>query len=301
MALQLADLKKFQNLEFLSKQLVEGFITGLHKSPFHGFSVEFAEHKLYNYGESIRHMDWKLYSRTDRLYTKQFEEETNLRAHLVIDTSSSMYYPSPGYDKIKFSIYTAAALCHIMIRQRDAVGLTAFSEGIQFQTRQRSTRLHLNNLLGVMEECLQPPREGNRATKIAEVLHILAEKVHKRSLVILFTDLFSQESTDEVYAALQHLKHKKHEVLLFQVNARATEEWFGFEDRPCEFIDVETNQSLKVNPFLIKDQYKKTMQDIFQEAKYRCGRLKVDFIEADSADPFDKLLMAYLIKRNRMV
>lgn len=300
--MNITEIRKFESLELLARQLVEGFITGLHKSPYHGFSVEFAEHKLYNYGESTRHIDWKLFSRTDRLYTKQYEEETNLRAHLVIDTSSSMYYPSPENDKIRFSIYAASALAYLLVKQRDAVGVTAFSEGIDVQTEQKSTRIHLNNLLNILTPWLDTPPTKSEASDIASVIHRVADKIHKRSLVVIFTDMFqSGNDLEELFTALQHLKHRKHEVILFHVNDHKTEKEFDFKDRPYQFVDLETNESVKINPALIKSSYQEAMSEFFEKVKLRCGQLKVDLVETNTADTFDKVLGAYLIKRQKMV
>ena len=300
--MNIAEIRKFESLELLAKQLVEGFITGLHKSPYHGFSVEFAEHKLYNYGESTRHIDWKLFSRTDRLYTKQYEEETNLRAHLVIDTSPSMYYPIPDHDKVRFSIFAAAALAYLLVKQRDSVGITAFSEGIDIQTEQKSTRIHLNNLLNILNPWLEAPPQKSTRSDIASVLHRVAEKIHKRSLVVIFTDMFQEgNNLEELFSALQHLKHKKHEVILFQVTDDKTEKEFDFKDRPYQFIDLETQESVKINPSLIKASYQESMSAFFEEVKLRCGQLKVDLVETNAAESFDKVLGAYLIKRQKMV
>ena len=301
MQLNLANIRKFENLEFLAKLLVEGFITGLHKSPYHGFSVEFAEHKLYNFGESTRHIDWKLYSRTDRLYTKQYEEETNLRAHLLIDTSPSMYYPLPGKDKIKFAIYSAAAMAFLLTKQRDAVSMTAFSDEINFQTDQKSTRLHLNNLLSIMDQWLEKPPTQAESTNMSAVIHEVADKIHRRSLVVIFSDVFQQEENIEtLFQALQHLKHNRHEVLLFHVTDINTEKNFEFQDRPYQFVDLETKETINVNPSFIKENYRKTMDEFYNQMKLRCGQLGVDLIEANTSDPFDKVLGAYLIKRKRM-
>ncbi len=300
--MNITEIRKFESLELLARQLVEGFITGLHKSPYHGFSVEFAEHKLYNYGESTRHIDWKLFSRTDRLYTKQYEEETNLRAHLVIDTSPSMYYPTPDNDKIRFSIYAASALAYLLVKQRDAVGITAFSEGIDVQTEQKSTRIHLNNLLNILTPWLDTPPTQSETSDIASVLHRVADKIHKRSLVVIFTDMFqSGNNLEDLFTALQHLKHRRHEVILFHVNDHKTEKEFDFKDRPYQFVDLETNESVKINPALIKTSYQEAMSDFFEKVKLRCGQLKVDLIETNTAETFDKVLGAYLIKRQKMV
>lgn len=299
MEIRLKDIKQFANLDLLAKQLVEGFITGLHKSPYHGFSVEFAEHKLYNFGESTRHVDWKVYARTDRLYTKQFEEETNLRAHIILDVSKSMYYPAPDYEKIKFSIVCAASLAYLLTSQRDAVGLTTFSDQILFQSPIKSTNTHLSLLLTELSALLTPGTDGN--TDVAAVLHEIADKIHRRSLVIIFSDMFQKSiGLDEIFGALNHLKHNKQEVLIFHVTDHKTELEFEFDDRPYRFIDLESNQALKLNPREIKKHYKEGMKRLYNDLKIRCGTYKIDLIEADISDPFDKILGAYLIKRKRM-
>lgn len=300
MTLDLENIRQTGNLELLARQLVEGFITGLHKSPYHGFSVEFAEHRLFNAGESTRHIDWKVFARTDRLYTKRYEEETNLRCQLLIDNSSSMYYPMENKGKITFSILCAAALAYLLQRQRDAVGLSVFSDSIQLMSEVKSTSTHLQKMLVHMQDLLQQ-EPGGRDTRVAEVIHQIAEKIHKRSLVILFSDMFSNsEELDEVFAALQHLRHNKHEALVFHVTHQPTELDFKFEDRPYRFIDIESNTQLKLNPGQIREQYKKHMQTYYQELKMRCMQLKVDFVEANIEHDFEKVLTSYLIKRNKM-
>lgn len=300
--MDLATIRKFENLELLARELVEGFITGLHRSPYHGFSVEFAEHKLYNYGESTKNIDWKVFARTDKLFTKQYEEETNLRCSILLDVSGSMYYPRPGNDKIKFSIYAAAALSFLMIRQRDAVGLVGFADKILHQTAQKTSRTHLNNLLTIMQELLDsPPVNHSGQSKIAENIHELADAMHKRSLVIIFTDMFQQMGdTKALMGALQHLKHRKHEVLLFHVTDYKSEHDFAFDDRPYRFEDAESGEMITLSPSNIREAYRAGMDSFYHEVKEGCGRLKIDFIEANTADAFDKILGAYLIKRKRM-
>tara|TARA_Y100001972_G_C7666083_1_gene336820 strand:- start:2558 stop:3460 length:903 start_codon:yes stop_codon:yes gene_type:complete len=299
MEMNLANIKQFEDFEILAKQLVEGFITGLHKSPYHGFSVEFAEHKLYNFGESTRHIDWKVYAKTDRLYTKQYEEETNLRCQILIDISSSMYYPLPNKDKIKFSLLCAGALAYLLTSQRDAVGMMGFSDKIEFQTPLKSTRSHLSLMLNQLSQLIDS--KPTPATDVAQVLHEIAGKIHRRSLIIIFSDMFQKSNDiDEIYKSLQHLKHNKHEIIVFHVSDRNTELAFDFEDRPHRFIDLETNQSIKLNPHEIKDCYQEKMGELFEKIKLRCGQLKIDLVEVDTADPFDKVLGAYLIKRKRM-
>ncbi len=298
MRITLKDIAQFNHLDLLAQQLVDGFITGLHKSPYHGFSVEFAEHKLYNFGESTKHIDWKVFARTDRLYTKQYEEETNLRCHLIIDQSPSMYYPTKGKDKIKFSVLSAASIAHLMIKQRDAVGVTLFSSQINYQSAQKSTSSHLHNVLIKLGDVLEEIPQGK--TDITNVIHEIAGKIPKRSLVILFTDMFQNEGTDEIFTALQHLKHNLHEVLLFHVSDLTTELELEFADRPSKFVDLETKKVVKVNPNTVREAYQKEMSNYYKEIKIRCGMLKVDFIEVNTSDPFDKVLAAYLLKRKRM-
>jgi uncharacterized protein (DUF58 family) len=300
MELDIDKLKEFSNIEMLARQLVEGFITGLHKSPYHGFSVEFAEHRLYNYGESTRHIDWKVFAKTDRLYTKRYEEETNLRCFLVLDNSSSMYYPEPGYGKIKFSILAAAALAFLLQKQRDAVGLYTFSDQIEVQTEIKSTATHVHKLLMELQKLFDGDKTSKR-TNVPSVLHQIAKKIHKRSLVIIFSDMFQKtENQDEMFSALQHLKHNKHEVLLFHVNDRNTELNFEFEDRPYKFHDLETGEVLKLTPTEIKQSYQKKMKAYYKELFLKCSQLKIDLVEADIHDDFDKILSSYLIKRTKM-
>ncbi|SEI84784.1 Protein of unknown function DUF58 [Dyadobacter koreensis] len=298
--LDLAKIREFGNLEFLAKQLVEGFITGLHKSPFHGFSVEFAEHQLYNTGESTRNIDWKVFAKSDRLYVKRYEEETNLRCHILLDTSSSMYYPEENYGKMTFSLMAAASLTYLLQRQKDAVSLCTFSDAIEVQTPVKSTPSHVHKIMQELNALLQKTRPLQK-TSVATVLHHLAEKIHKRSLVVIFSDMFENiEEAELIFAALQHLKHNLHEVLLFHVTDKKTEETFSFENRPYEFIDLESGEKIKVQPDQVRESYQKFVGDFYQKLKLKCGQYKIDFIEADIAKGFDPVLMAYLVKHSKM-
>ncbi|UII26630.1 DUF58 domain-containing protein [Fulvivirga maritima] len=300
MKLDLDKVKNTGQIDFLARQLVDGFITGLHKSPYHGFSVEFAEHHLYNSGESTRHIDWKVYAKTDRLYTKTFEEETNLRCQLVLDNSSSMHYPTESKGKIKFSILCAAAISHLLQKQRDAVGITTFSNKVELTTPISSTSSHLRKLMTLLEQLFNDT-DKNKSTSVASVLHEVAEKNHKRSLIIIFSDMFDNpDELEDIFKGLQHLKHNKHEVLLFHVTDKQTEYSFNFEDRPYEFIDLESGEKLKLQPGQVKDKYVEDIQKYYHELKLRCGQLKIDFIEADISGDFNDILNAYLIKRAKM-
>jgi uncharacterized protein (DUF58 family) len=254
------DLLQTGNLEFLAKQVVEGFITGLHRSPFHGFSVEFAEHRLYNTGESTRHIDWKLFARTDKLFVKRYEEETNLRCQLVIDTSGSMYIPEAGLNKLRFSAYAAASLIQLLKKQRDACGLT-----------------------------------------LAPALHQLAEMLHKRSLVVIFSDMFQNAGAEEeLFAALQHLKYNKHEVIVFDVEDKKMETEFDFSNRPYLFIDSETGEKLKLFPAQVKEQYLAALNKFRHELKLKCAQFKIDFVEASIGTDFNQVLMSFLTKRAKL-
>lgn len=302
MKIQLNEIDQGYNLELLARQLVEGFITGLHKSPYHGFSVEFAEHRLYNEGESTRHIDWKVYARTDRLFTKRYEEETNLRCMIALDRSASMFYPAETNAKIKFSIIAAASLGYLLQRQRDAVGLCLFSNEIETLTPVKSTPTHLNKVLTLLEKAStnQEPLVTGR-TNVSKVLHEIAEKIHRRSLVMIFSDMFdSDESTEELFKALQHLKHNKHEVIVFHVMDKPTELYFDFQDRPIEFIDLESRDKIRLNPQEIRDHYRTSLDQFHKSIKMRCNQYKIDYIEADTRQGFDVILQMYLIKRAKM-
>jgi len=293
-------IKQTYNLELIARQLVEGFITGLHKSPYHGFSVEFAEHRLYNEGESTRHLDWKVYARTDRLFTKRYEEETNLRCLIAIDTSPSMFYPEASNGKLKFSVQAAAALSYLLNRQRDAVGLCLFSDKIEILTPVKSAASHTDKIMTLLDQ-LQNKKRGNGTTRVSNILHEIAEKIHKRSLVILFSDMFdADENTDDLFKALQHLKHNKHEVIVFHVMENATELEFNFDDRPAEFIDLESGERLKLNPGDVKASYQAKIKLFHQTLKMRCHQYKIDFIEADVRSNVNVILQTYLIKRAKM-
>lgn len=290
-----------RGIEFRSRQLVEGFITGLHKSPYHGFSVEFAEHRLYNTGQSTRHVDWKVFARTDKLFIKQYEEETNLRCLLLVDTSPSMYYPKGGQGKLSFSLQSAGALAWLLHKQRDAVGVGVFDSVIRELTPVKSSRSGLDKVFNVLEHYAGSMPQTKGSTDAAKVLHEVAEKIHRRSLVVLFTDLFeSTADITEVFKALQHLKHNKHEVLLFHVFDGATELDFDFAQRPHEFIDMESGERIRLNPQDIRQGVQETLKKLHQEVSIRCHELKIDLIRADIRKGFESVLQAYLIKRAKM-
>jgi uncharacterized protein (DUF58 family) len=297
------DLVNFGSLELLARQAVEGFITGLHKSPFHGFSVEFAEHRLYNTGESTRHMDWKLFAKTEKLFTKKYEEETNLRCQVVLDVSSSMWFPiGEAMNKVKFSIYAAASLLELLKRQRDAYGLTTIDDKILLSTPTKSSPAHQRYLYSELESLLHDYEpEQKRSTNFIYELHNLAELVHKRSLVVLFTDLMEgHDKIDELFRAVQHLKHQKHEVIIFHVYDKNLELNFELENRPYTLIDMETGERLKIETNEIRSQYHKAVTEYFEEIELRAKQYAVDFIKTDINEGLEKVLVSYMLKRKRM-
>ena len=259
----------FKNLELLAKQVVEGFIAGMHKSPFHGFSAEFAEHKIYNQGESTKHIDWKLYAKTDRLYTKRYDEETNLRCHLILDNSSSMHYPESAntslntINKVGFSVLACASIMHILKKQRDAVGLSIYGEHYDYYAPEKGSERHHQMLLNTLSSAVTI-KPNSKTTETYKYLHQIAEKIHRRSLIFVFTDMFQTSEEDEkLFEALRHLKHNKHEVILFHVFDKAKELSFDFDNRPKRFIDIETGDYINLYPDNIKDNYETAVNHYF--------------------------------------
>lgn len=295
----------FKNLELLAKQVVEGFIAGMHKSPFHGFSAEFAEHKIYNQGESTKHIDWKLYAKTDKLFTKRYDEETNLRCHLILDNSSSMHFPKlssfsiNSLNKIAFSALASASLMHILKKQRDAVGLSIYSDAYDYYAPEKGSERHHQMLLHQLSDMVNS-RPLNKQTETYTYLHQIAEKIHRRSLIFFFTDMF-QTSTDEVklFEALRHLKHNKHEVVLFHIFDGEKELEFDFDNTPKRFIDVETGEYINLYPDSIKNDYETSVKKYFNDIRLKCGQYQIKYVEADINKDFDKILTTYMIERHR--
>ena len=297
------------NMELFAKQVVEGFITGMHKSPYHGFSVEFAEHRLYNTGESTKHIDWKLFGRTDKLFVKRYEEETNLRCQLVIDVSSSMYYPNfenPSLEKpnkLLFAIYSSAVMMNLLKRQRDAVGLSIFADKLDVHTPNRTTQRHHRLLYHELDSLLKVDAIKNtKQTESNAALHQVSELLHKRSLVIIFTDFInSNASLEKQFEAYKHLKYNKHEVVLFYLTEPATELDLNFDNKAYKFIDVESGEELKLNPNQYKEQYQKQAKNYLKELRLKCLQYKIDLVEVDINKGFDIVLNSYLLKRQKML
>lgn len=288
-------------MELRARLIVEGFITGLHKSPYHGFSVEFAEHRPYNPGDELRHVDWKVYAKTDRHYVKQYEEETNLRHYVVLDTSPSMRYKqSASISKLEYGAYLASALHFLMVRQRDATGLIAFDESIHTILPPKSTSGYVRTLLSTLERLTNLKPAGER-TGAAAVLNEVAERISRRSLVVVITDLFENVAEHETLLnALRHLRYRGHEVLVFHVLESDTERRFRFPDVPMRFVDMETGEEMSLNPAQIRENYEEAVFAFSERFRLRCRERNIDFVELDTMESYRTALLAYLNKRNRL-
>ncbi len=291
------------NLELIARQVVEGFILGLHKSPFHGFSVEFAEHRLYNQGDPLRHIDWRVYGRTDKLFIKRFEEETNLRCCLVVDTSSSMHFPKDEkkLTKLQFSCVAAASMLQLLKRQLDAASLAMFDDQVYYFSDCRSAHSHYRMLVNELQRTLDETKE-NKVTNASKALHLVAEQMHKRSLIVIFSDMMDDaDQIEDLFSAMQHLRYNKHEVILFHVVDGAQELEFDFENRPYEFVDMESGERIKLQPHQIKEQYMSKMNDFQELIANRCHQYQIDRVAVDLSKPVDEVLHAFLVKRNKLM
>jgi uncharacterized protein (DUF58 family) len=298
--LDFSSIEEFGSIELLARAVVEGFIVGLHKSPFHGFSVEFLEHRQYNTGESTKHIDWKLFARTEKVFVKKFEEETNLRCQILVDTSSSMFYPDKGTNKHVFSVYAASALAYLLNRQRDAIGLTLFSDQIEKYYPSKSSVVQRKLIFSELENLLRY-KPVNKKTATAKTLHQVAESIPKRSLVVILSDMLdSEENEDQVISALQHLKYNKHEVILFHVMDKASEMELDFEDRPYQFIDLESGDKIKLYPSEVREHYTKMVNEYRKKIMLKCGQFGIDYVEADINLGLRQVLLPFLKKRAKM-
>lgn len=301
---QIEKISSFGHLELLANQIVEGFISGMHKSPFHGFSAEFAEHKIYNPGESTRHIDWKLYAKTDRLYVKRYEEETNLRCHLIIDNSSSMHYPKLKDNdlfyasKIGFSVLASAVLMNLLKKQRDAVGLSVYSDTYEYYSPEKGSDRHHRMILNQLEGILTQ-NKTTRTTDTVTFLHQIAENIHRRSMVILFTDMFQTEDNDKIFKALQHLKHNKHKVVVFHVYDQKTELNFDFDNTPRKFIDLESGEEVNLFAENTQEFYQKAVQDYFKTIEITCLQYQIRYVPVAVDEKFEKILLTYLAEKQK--
>ena len=295
----------FQNLELLANQIVEGFISGIHKSPFHGFSAEFAEHKIYNTGESTKHIDWKLYAKTDRLYTKRYEDETNLRCHMILDNSASMYYPEvknlaiDNLNKIGFGVLSIAALMQILKKQRDAVGLSIYSDTYNFYASEKNSERHFQMLYSKLNE-VSETKSMSQTTKTYTFLHQIAEKIHRRSLIFLFSDMFQTETEEaQLFDALRHLKYNKHAVVLFHLLDERHELGFEFENTPKRFVDVETGAHIDLYADNIKKAYSKKVREYQESLQLKCAQYRIKYVGVDVRQNFAQVLNTFMIERQK--
>jgi uncharacterized protein (DUF58 family) len=293
----------FKNLQLLASQVVEGYISGMHKSPFHGFSAEFAEHKNYNAGESTRHIDWKLFAKTDKLYTKRYDEETNLRCHLIIDNSPSMHYPKVkkqelgALNKIGFTALAAASVMNLLKKQRDAVGMSIYASAYEYYAPEKGSERHHNMLLDQLSRISIEPPSG-QTTDTYKYLHEIAENIKRRSLIFLFTDMFqSDRHEDELFEALRHLKYNKHDVVLFHVFDSVTEVNFDFSNQPTRYTDVETGEFINLYADNVKDDYQKAVKEYFEKLRVRCGQNRIKYMPVDIQQPFDVVMTTFLLER----
>ena len=295
-------ISQLANMKLRARLIVEGFITGLHRSPYHGFSVEFAEHRPYNPGDELRHVDWKVYAKTDRYYIKQYEEETNLRHHVVLDTSPSMRYRGEAdLSKLEYGAYLAAGLHNLMLKQRDATGLIGFDETVHTVRPPKATPGYLRQLLVALEQ-MTDAEPTERRTGAAAALDEAAERIGRRSLVVVITDLFENIGAHEdLLNSLRHLRHRGHEVIVFHVLEGQTERRFSFPDRPLLFRDVETGEEISLQPSQLRDHYADAVEHFTDHFRRSCLEHDIGFAELDTNEPYDTALMAYLNKRGQLV
>lgn len=282
---------KLKGMELKARMVVEGFIAGLHKSPYHGFSVEFAEHRQYMPGDNIRDIDWRVYAKSDRFYIKQYEEETNLKGYLLLDCSASMGYKSNGTAKLEYGSLLAAALSFLMLKQRDAVGLVTFDEKIRRYVPPRSKSGHLHVLL--QELANQAPTDK---TDISSTLHEMAERINRRGLVIILSDLF--DDPHKIISGLKHFRHKHHEVILFHI-LDPRERDFAFSSEAV-FKDMETGEEITTLPWQIRKHYQRATKEFSDLIASECRQSRIDYHLIDTSVPFDYALYAFLAKRERL-
>lgn len=301
-------ISSFEHLELLANQIVEGFISGMHKSPFHGFSAEFAEHKIYNPGESTKYIDWKIYAKTDKLFIKQYQEETNLRCHLILDNSSSMHYPKLNKsqhfyeNKIGFSILASAVLMNILKKQRDAVGLSIYSDTYEYYSPEKGSDRHYRTILNKLNE-VGSKNNTSRNTDSVTLLHQIAENIKRRSMVILFTDMFHSESSEKdnikIFKALQHLKYNKHRVVLFHVYDEKTELNLSFDNEPRKFIDIETGEEINMFSENIKGIYQKEVDEYFKKIELACMQYQIQYVPVSLNEKFETIIQTYLVEKQK--
>jgi uncharacterized protein (DUF58 family) len=284
-------LARLKNLALAARGVVEGFVTGLHASPYKGFSVEFAEHRKYSPGDNPRHLDWRILARTDRLYVKQYEEETNLRAHILLDVSGSMAYGHGGLTKLQYASYLTAVLAYLMMRQQDAVGLVAFDRQVRLDMPARSSPRHFDEMMRQLE-ALRP----GKTTDVGATLNLLAGRFKRRGLIVLISDLYDDPAA--VDRALHHFRHRRHEVIVFHVFDRAELD-FPFRD-VATFLDLETGERIQADPAYVRAEYRRQLDEFVANYRRACADCQVDYVLTDTSVPYDYMLSRYLAKRGRL-
>ncbi len=284
-------VSKLSRMDIIARLVVEGFITGLHRSPYHGFSVEFTEDRQYMPGDPVRHIDWKAYGKSERLYVKQFAAETNLKAYILLDASASMGFSSGQVSKFRYGCCLAAALAYLMIKQRDAVGLVVFDNQIRSYIPPRSVGSHLSTIFKELDTT-----QTSSGTQVKAVFHQLAERIKRRGLVIVISDLL--DDPDQILLGLKHFRHRKHEVIVFHV-LDSKEKDFSFEAE-ATFVDMETGEEVVTQPWHIRNHYRTLMSDLMEKYRRGCRESLIDYVPLDSSEEFDTALFRYLAKRKKL-
>ncbi len=285
------NLRKLRNMNLVARFLVEGFITGLHRSPHKGFSVEFAEYRQYVLGDDVRRIDWKVWPKTHKLYVKEYQEETNLRCYILLDVSASMGYGTGEVTKLEYASYLTAAIAYLMTKQNDSVGLILFSDGVSTFIPPKCSPEHLKNILVKLEHVAPA-----NPTDVSRAFHAVAERVKRRGLIIVLSDLYDEP--DNVLKALKHFRHKKHEVLAFHILDHAELE-FPF-DGVVQFKDMESGESVQLYPRHLRDEYLAKLRDFIRTYQRRCSDSDIEYIQVDTKTPYDLLLASYLSKRSML-
>lgn len=286
-------LSRLGNMELVARCAVQGFFSGLHPSPFHGFSAEYSEHRQYEPGDELRFLDWKVYGRSNKLYIKQFKQDTNVPVYMLLDTSNSMTYRGAGgYSKLDYGRYLAASLAALMLQQGDSVGLATFSERIGVRIPPRARRTHLNAILTGLERC-----EAGGRTHLAEVLHTFAETSSRRGIVVLISDLL--DDRDDVTSGLAHLKYLRHDVIVFHTldHQEISLDFDGL----VQFEDLESGDRIRTYPQSLRETYQENVRRFLDETEKTSGRSGIDYWLMDTSQPLDRAFFAYLGRRRRLM
>jgi uncharacterized protein (DUF58 family) len=302
--IEIKEIRSLEHLDLLAKKIVEGYLIGLHKSPYHGFSAEFREHRIFNSGDPIKSIDQKVLARTDRLYVKKFDEETNLRCHLVLDVSPSMFYPkNEKRSKADFSMVAIASLMHLLKKQRDAYGLITFSNQLHEVIAPKLTESNRQRIFATFDKYIAQKDTPN-ASNILESIQQLAHHINKRGLIVIFTDFFDSNEIEDFdlqfSKSIQQLLFKKHEIVIFHVLKNSKEIQFDFENKPTEFIDIESGESVRIPSMAIQMEYQKTVSSKIEKIKNKCRQIGVDFVSVDIDEDYKKILETFLRKRAKI-